>query len=78
MRDFIVHIDDGRSEPLKLLVEVTGKRRTAKLANTGTATALWVAAINLALVPLQHARGYWPTSPSDPEPTPASVCLSPI
>jgi type III restriction enzyme len=44
--DFIVRIRDGSGEPLNLVVEVTGERRRAKSAKAGTATSLWVPAVN--------------------------------
>ncbi|HUT60255.1 MAG TPA: DEAD/DEAH box helicase family protein [Phycisphaerae bacterium] len=48
MPDFIVHLDDGREDPLNLLVEVTGERDKDKAAKVATARDLWIPAVNNA------------------------------
>jgi type III restriction enzyme len=45
--DFIVRFDDGvASDPLNLIVEVTGERRPDKAIKVSTARNLWVPAVN--------------------------------
>jgi len=44
--DFVVRLDDGQSEPLNLILEVTGERKKEKAAKVATATDLWVPAVN--------------------------------
>ena len=44
--DFIVHYDDGREEPLNLIIEVTGEKKRDKEAKVATARTLWVPAVN--------------------------------
>jgi type III restriction enzyme len=44
--DFIVHVDDGGSEILNLIVEVSGEQRKDKAAKVSTAQSLWVPAVN--------------------------------
>ena len=44
--DFIAHIDDGRPDPLGLIIEVTGQKRPDKETKVDTARTLWVPAIN--------------------------------
>lgn len=44
--DFIVHLDDGREDPLKVLVEVSGQEHRAKGIKTMTAATKWINAIN--------------------------------
>jgi type III restriction enzyme len=44
--DFIVRYDDGRSEPLNLIIEVTGQFRREKAAKAATAIESWVPAVN--------------------------------
>ena len=48
--DFIVRLDDGhgRSDPLNLIIEVTGERDREKAAKVSAAEALWVPAVNNA------------------------------
>jgi type III restriction enzyme len=52
--DYIVRIDDGESEPLNLIVEVTGEKKKDKDEKAATARTLWVPAVN------HHGRfGRW-------------------
>ena len=44
--DYIVHIDDGHSDLLNLIVEVTGERKKDKAAKVATARTLWAPAVN--------------------------------
>jgi type III restriction enzyme len=46
--DFLVYVNDGhgRTDPLKLIIEVTGETKKDKPAKTATARTLWVPAIN--------------------------------
>ena len=44
--DFLVRIQDGQSEPLTLVIEVTGERKKDKEAKVSTARNLWVPAVN--------------------------------
>jgi type III restriction enzyme len=46
--DFIVRIDDdnGRDDPLNLIIEVTGERKKDKVAKTATTQTLWLPAVN--------------------------------
>jgi type III restriction enzyme len=44
--DFIVRFDDGRPDPLNLIIEVTGQFRREKAAKAATAIDLWVPAVN--------------------------------
>jgi type III restriction enzyme len=44
--DFIVRFDDGRSDPLNLIIEVTGQFRREKAAKAATAISFWVPAVN--------------------------------
>ncbi|MEP0815114.1 MAG: DEAD/DEAH box helicase family protein [bacterium] len=44
--DFIAHIDDGREDPLNLIVEVTGIKKKDKEAKVETGKTLWVPAVN--------------------------------
>lgn len=46
VRDFIVRVNDGRDEPLNLIVEVTGQPKKDKEAKVSTAKSLWVPAVN--------------------------------
>ncbi len=48
--DFIARIDDGhgRTDPLNLIIEVTGERDRKKEAKVSTAKTLWVPAVNNA------------------------------
>jgi len=46
--DFIVHLDDGRDDPLQLILEVSGQPNKKKEAKVSTAHALWVPAVNNA------------------------------
>ncbi len=48
--DFIVRIDDGRgpTDPLNLILEVTGEKDGKKEAKVPTAKTLWVPAVNSA------------------------------
>ena len=48
--DFIVHIDNGHgpNDPLRLIIEVTGKGDKKKEAKVSTAQDLWVPAVNNA------------------------------
>ncbi len=44
--DFIADLDIGEDEPLHLIIEVTGKRDSAKAEKVSTARNLWVPAVN--------------------------------
>jgi len=46
--DFIVRIDDGRGtdDLLNLIIEVTGQKKSDKVAKTDTASKLWIPAVN--------------------------------
>lgn len=44
--DFIVRINDGKPDPLNLIVEVTGEKKKEKAAKVDTARTLWVPAVN--------------------------------
>ena len=44
--DFLVRIDDGGSEALTLVVEVSGQAREDKTIKVATATRMWVPAVN--------------------------------
>jgi len=44
--DFIVRINDGKSAPLNLIIEVTGDKKKDKVAKVETARTLWVPAVN--------------------------------
>jgi type III restriction enzyme len=46
--DFIVRLDDGNSktDPLNLIIEVTGERKADKEVKVSTAKTLWVPAVN--------------------------------
>jgi len=44
--DFIVRLEDGGSEPLNVLLEVTGERKKDKVEKVSTAATLWVPAMN--------------------------------
>jgi type III restriction enzyme len=44
--DFIVRIQDGRSDPLNVLIEVTGQRKKDKVAKVDAARTYWVPAVN--------------------------------
>jgi type III restriction enzyme len=44
--DFIVHWDDGRSDPLQLIVEIKGFRGPDAEAKKDTLVSLWVPAVN--------------------------------
>jgi type III restriction enzyme len=44
--DFIVRFDDGRPDPLNLIIEVTGQFRREKAAKAATAISFWVPAVN--------------------------------
>lgn len=44
--DFLVRIRDKASEPLNLIVEVTGEKRKDKAAKVSTARNLWIPAVN--------------------------------
>lgn len=46
MPDFIVRIDDGETEPLNLIVEVSGQVKRDKTAKVEWATTHWVPAVN--------------------------------
>jgi len=46
MPDFIVRLNDGREDPLNLIVEVTGERKKDKAAKVSAARNLWVSAVN--------------------------------
>ncbi|MDQ3691539.1 MAG: DEAD/DEAH box helicase family protein [Chloroflexota bacterium] len=44
--DFVVRIDDGRPDPLNLVIEVTGERKKDKVAKVDAASTYWVPAVN--------------------------------
>jgi len=44
--DFIVYLNDGRPDPLKLVIEVTGYRGEHKATKVDTVRSLWLPAIN--------------------------------
>jgi type III restriction enzyme len=44
--DFIVRIDDGRPDPLNMVIEVTGERKKDKVAKVEAARTFWVPAVN--------------------------------
>jgi len=44
--DLIVRIDDGESEPLNLIIEVTGEHRREKAAKVAVAETYWIPAVN--------------------------------
>ena len=44
--DFIVRINDGKPDPLNLIIEVTGEKKKEKPAKVETARTLWVPAVN--------------------------------
>jgi len=44
--DFIARVDDGNAEPLNLIIEVSGERRTDKETKVATARNLWIPAVN--------------------------------
>jgi len=44
--DFIVRLNDGKPDPLNLIIEVTGSPFKAKATKTSTAEELWLPAIN--------------------------------
>ncbi len=44
--DFLVHFNDGQTDPLNLIVEVTGEKKKDKAAKVATAQTLWVPAVN--------------------------------
>jgi type III restriction enzyme len=44
--DFIVRINDGKPDPLNLIIEVTGEKKKEKAAKVDTARTLWVPAVN--------------------------------
>jgi type III restriction enzyme len=44
--DIIVRIDDGGTEPLSLIIEVTGEFRREKAAKAATAVSFWIPAVN--------------------------------
>lgn len=44
--DFVVRIDDGRPDPLNLVIEVTGERKKDKVAKVEAARTFWVPAVN--------------------------------
>jgi type III restriction enzyme len=44
--DFIIRYDDGREEPLNLILEVSGENKKDKQAKVATAQTQWVPAIN--------------------------------
>jgi type III restriction enzyme len=46
MPDFIVRYDDGRTDPLNLIVEVSGQPKKQKQAKVATARDHWVPAVN--------------------------------
>ncbi|MEX0650985.1 MAG: restriction endonuclease subunit R, partial [Actinomycetota bacterium] len=46
--DFIIRYDDGRDEPLNLILEVSGENKKDKQAKVATAQNQWVPAINNA------------------------------
>ncbi|MFN8485365.1 MAG: DEAD/DEAH box helicase family protein [Anaerolineae bacterium] len=44
--DFIVRINDGRDDPLNLIVEVSGEKKKDKAQKVTTARELWIPAVN--------------------------------
>jgi len=44
--DFVVRIEDGRPDPLNLIIEVTGERKKDKVAKVDAASTYWVPAVN--------------------------------
>ena len=44
--DFVVRIDDGRPDPLNLVIEVTGERKKDKIAKVEAARTFWVPSVN--------------------------------
>ena len=44
--DYIIRIDDGQPEPLNLILEVSGEKRSDKDAKVATARNFWVPAVN--------------------------------
>lgn len=44
--DFIVRINDGKPDPLNLIIEVTGEKKKEKAAKVETVRTLWVPAVN--------------------------------
>lgn len=48
--DFIVRVDDGRSDPLNLVIEVKGQRDEKDAAKAETLRTLWVPAVNNARI----------------------------
>jgi len=44
--DFLVRYRDGSPDPLNLILEVTGEKKTDKAVKVATTTTLWVPAIN--------------------------------
>jgi hypothetical protein len=44
--DYLVRIDDGQPDPLNLIIEVTGEKKSDKAAKVATAQNMWIPAIN--------------------------------
>ena len=44
--DFIVHWDDGRPDPLQLVVEIKGRREAEDEAKADTLRSYWIEAVN--------------------------------
>ncbi|MBI2774311.1 MAG: DEAD/DEAH box helicase family protein [Chloroflexi bacterium] len=44
--DYVVRVNDGRGEPLNVLLEVTGERKKQKAEKVATAKTKWVPAVN--------------------------------
>jgi type III restriction enzyme len=44
--DFIVHLRNGKNEPLNLILEVSGEAKKEKAAKVATARTLWVPSVN--------------------------------
>jgi type III restriction enzyme len=44
--DFLVLVNAGSAEPLHLILEVTGQKKSDKAAKTATAQSLWIPAVN--------------------------------
>jgi type III restriction enzyme len=44
--DYLIRLDDGGTEPLTLILEVTGEQKKAKRAKAEAARDLWVPAVN--------------------------------
>ena len=44
--DFVVRINDGRADPLNVLIEVTGERKKDKVAKVEAARTYWVPSVN--------------------------------